>query len=170
MFTDRIEHYLPARKGRGHILRLIRDMIYFEPQHPGTDLNCGLEFLNHIIKKKCTAFIISDFFTDIDFEQKLRLANYRHDVFAGILTDQRERELPNVGLVDLEDPETGRRLVIDTTTASARKRYQQLAAAQRERLASLFTRCKVDAVYLDTGRSYLDAIVSFFRQARRRRR
>lgn len=170
IFTDRIEHYLPANKGRGHVMRLIRDMIYFEPKSRGTDLNCGLEFLSHLIKRKCTAFLISDFLTETDFEETLRLANYRHDVFAGILTDRRERELPNVGLVELEDPESGRRVVLDTGGASARRQFKQIAAERRERLQALLNRCSVDSVFLDTGRSYIDAVVAFFRQTRRRRR
>jgi uncharacterized protein (DUF58 family) len=170
LFTDRIEHFLPPAKGRAHVMRLIRDMLYFEPKAKTTDLNCGLEFLCHLVKRKCTAFLISDFLTATDFEERLRLANYRHDVFAGILTDRRERELPNVGLVDLEDPETGARVVLDTARASARRRFQQAAVEHREKLQALLTRCAVDAVVLDTGRSYVDAIVAFFRQTRRRRR
>jgi len=170
LFTDRIEHYCPPGKGRAHVLRLIRDMIYFEPRSQGTDLNCGLEFLNHIVKKRCTAFLISDFLSEIDFEQKLRLANYRHDVFAVVMVDRREREMPNIGLVELEDPENGRRVVIDTTTREARRRFKQLTAQHRERLQAMLNRCRVDTVALDTSRSYIDTIVSFFRQARRRRR
>jgi uncharacterized protein (DUF58 family) len=170
LFTDRIEHYVPPAKGRAHILRLIRDMIYFEPQGRATDLNCGLEFLSRLIKRQCSAFLISDFLSVVDFEERLRLANFRHDVFAAILTDRRERELPNVGLIELEDPENGQRVVLDTGGRGARRRFQQVTAEHRERLLALLTRCGVDSVFLDTSRSYIDAIVAFFRQARRRRR
>lgn len=170
IFTHRIEHYLPPNKGRGHVMRLIRDMIFFKPQAKTTDLNCGLEFLSHLVRRKCTAFLISDFLSEIDFEERLRLANYRHDLFAAILTDRRERELPDVGLLDLEDPETGKRVVIDTGSAGARRRFQQITAAHREKIQALLKRCAVDAVTLDTSRSYIDAIVGFFRQARRRKR
>ncbi|NTV52689.1 MAG: DUF58 domain-containing protein [Candidatus Firestonebacteria bacterium] len=169
IFTDRIEHYCLPNKGRAHVMRMIRDMIYFEPKSRKTDLNCGLEFLSHIIKKKCTAFLISDFLSDIDFEEKLRLANFRHDVFAAILTDRREREMPNVGIVELEDPETGKRAVIDTGSRRARRQFKQLAEAHRQKLEDLLGRCKTDLVYLDTSRSFVDAIVSFFRRARRRK-
>jgi len=170
LFTDRVEHYLPPTKGRGHVMRLIRDLIYFEPKYRGTDINCGLEFLNHIVKRRCTAFLFSDFLSEPDFEEKLRLANYRHELFAGILTDPRERELPDVGIVDLEDPENGKRVVIDTGSRSARNRFKQLAEAHRERIKAALNRCKVDSVCLDTSRSYIDAIVTFFRRTRGRRR
>jgi uncharacterized protein (DUF58 family) len=169
IFTDRIEHFALPGKGRGHVMRLIRDMIFFEPKSAKTDLNCGLEFLSHIVKKKCTAFIISDFLSDIDFEEKLRLANFRHDVFAAILTDRREREMPNVGIVELEDPETGKRVVIDTGSKKARKQFKQLAEDHRVKLEELLARCKTDLVYLDTGRSFVDAIVAFFKRAGKRK-
>jgi uncharacterized protein (DUF58 family) len=169
IFTDRIEHYCLPNKGRGHVMRLIRDMIFFEPKSVKTDLNCGLEFLNQIVKKKCTAFVISDFLSDVDFEQKLRLANFRHDVFAAILTDRREREMPNVGIVELADPETGKKVVIDTGSRNARKQYKQLAEEHRLKLEDLLGRCKTDLVYLDTSRSFVDAIVAFFRRAGKRK-
>jgi uncharacterized protein (DUF58 family) len=169
IFTDRIEHYCPPKKGRGHVMRLIRDMIFFEPKSSLTDLNCALEFLNHIVKKKCTAFLISDFLSEIDFEEKLRLANYRHDVLAAIMTDRREREMPNVGIVELEDPETGRRAVLDTGSRKARKQFKQLAEEHRRNLEALLGRCKADFVYLDTANSFVDAIIAFFKRAGRRK-
>jgi uncharacterized protein (DUF58 family) len=169
IFTDRIEHFCLPGKGRAHVMRLIRDMIFFEPKSVKTDLNVGLEFLSHIIKKKCTAFLISDFLSEIDFEEKLRLANFRHDIFAAILTDRREREMPNVGIVELEDPETGKKVVIDTGSRRARKQFKQLAEEHRLKLEEMLGRCKTDLVYLDTSRSFVDAIVSFFRRAARRK-
>ncbi len=169
MFTDRIEHFIPANKGRSHIMRIIRDMIAFEPRSNHTDLNCALEFLTHIVKKKTTAFLVSDFLAEIDFEDNLRKANYRHDLNALIMTDRREREIPNIGIVELEDPETGKRLVIDTGSRKARRQFRELSEQHREKLAGILQRCRVDSVDLDTGQSYVDAIVNFFRKRQGRK-
>jgi len=169
MFTDRIEHYIPANKGRSHTMRVIRDMIAFEPRSNKTDVNCVLEFLTHIVKKKSTVFLVSDFFTEIDFEENLRKANFRHDVNALVLTDRREREIPNVGIIELEDPETGKRVILDTGSKKARRRFKELAQEHREKLDRIFTRCCVDATELDTGQSYVDAIVTFFRRRQGRK-
>jgi len=169
LFTDRIEQYIPAAKGRSHIMRIIRDMIAFEPQSKGTDLNCALEFLCHIVKRKCTAFLVSDFLSNIDFEENLRRARYRHDLNACIMTDRRERELPNVGILELEDPETRQRVILDTGSRKTRKRFKELTAAHRGKIDEMLKRCHVDSVDLDTGASYVDAIVGFFRKRGSRR-
>jgi uncharacterized protein (DUF58 family) len=169
MFTDKIEHFIPAKKGRAHIMRVIRDMIAFQPKSLTTDLNCALDFLTHIVKKKCTVFLVSDYMTEIDFEENLRRANFRHDVNALVMTDRREREIPNLGIVEFEDPETGKRVVFDTGGKKARRRFKELAQQQQEKIAGIFQRCRVDAVDLDTGESYVDAIVGFFRKRQRRK-
>lgn len=164
LFTDRIEHYSPPRKGRAHILRMIRDMIYHQPQSRGTDINCALNFLTHLVKRKSTVFLISDFLTSADYEHNLRQARYRHDVTAVVMTDRREREIPNVGVLELEDAETGQRVILDTASRKFRDQYREQASANAERLQSLFKRCRVDSVQLDTGQSYFDAVLRFFRQ------
>ncbi len=170
IFTDRIEHFIPPKKGRMHIMRLIRDMIYFQPRSRNTDLNCVLEFLTHLVKKRCTAFLISDFLSGINFEENLRRANFRHDLNAVVLTDQREREMPNVGILELQEPESGKRVVIDTGSRRARERFNHFSREHRKKLMDLFKRCRVDSVDLDTAKSYVDAIVAFFRKRLRRRR
>lgn len=171
MFTDKIEHYIPPQKGTSHIMRVIRDMIAFEPQSAKTDINAGLEFLTHIVKKKCTAFLVSDFITTSDYEENLKRANYRHDVNALIMTDRREREMPDVGIIELQDPETGEKVVIDTGSKKVREQFKQLTARHREQMTGIFTRCHVDHTNLDTNESYVNAIVSFFkrRQGRKKR-
>ncbi|MBN1596189.1 DUF58 domain-containing protein [candidate division FCPU426 bacterium] len=169
MFTDKIEHFIPANKGKSHIMRVIRDMIAFDPQSNKTDVNCALEFLTHIVKKKSTVFLVSDFYSDIDFEENLRRANFRHDINVLVLTDRREREIPNVGIVELEDPESGRRVIIDTGSKKARRRFKELAQKHRESLDTIFTRCHVDSTDLDTAQSYVDAIVAFFKRRQGRK-
>ncbi len=170
LFTDRIEHFLPPKKGRMHTMRLIRDMIYFQSRSRNTDLNCVLEFLTHLVKKKCTAFLISDFLSGINFEENLRRANFRHDLNAVVLTDQREREMPNVGILELQEPESGKRVVIDTGSRRAREQFNHFSREHRKKLMALFKRCRVDSVDLDTAKSYVDVIVAFFRKRLRRRR
>ncbi|MCK5218296.1 DUF58 domain-containing protein [bacterium] len=170
LFTDRVEHFIPPKKGRMHIMRLIRDMIYFQPRSRNTDMNCVLEFLTHLVKKKCTVFLISDFLSGINFEENLRQANFRHDLNAVVLTDQREREMPNVGILELQEPESGKRVVIDTGSRRARERFNHFSREHRQNLLNLFKRCRVDSVDLDTAKSYVDVIVAFFRKRHRRRR
>lgn len=170
MFTDKIEHYIPPSKGTSHIMRVIRDMIAFEPESMKTDINACLEFLTHIVKKKCTAFLVSDFITEIDYEENLKRANYRHDVNALIMTDRREREIPNIGIVELQDPETGKKIVVDTGSKKARQQFKAITSEHREKMANILTRCHVDFTNLDTGESYVNAIVNFFKQRQGRKR
>ncbi|MCD4814461.1 DUF58 domain-containing protein [bacterium] len=169
LFSDRVEHFIPANKGSSHVMRVIRDMIAFEPQSNKTDVNCALEFLTHLVKKKSTVFLVSDFFTEIDFEENLRRANFRHDVNALFLTDRREREIPNMGIVELEDPETGKRVVFDTGSKKARRRFKELAQTHKESLEAVMKRCMVDFTDLDTGQSYVDSIVNFFQRRQGRK-
>ncbi len=170
MFTDRIEHYIPPKKGSGHIMRVIRDMIAFEPESSRTDINTCLEFLTHIIKKKSTVFLVSDFITEVDYEENLKRANYRHDINALVMTDRREREMPNIGIIELQDPETGQKVVIDTGSKKARQQFEELTAKHRSDMAGIFTRCHVDFTELDTNDSYVNALINFFKRRLGRKR
>jgi uncharacterized protein (DUF58 family) len=169
IFTDREERYVPPRKGRNHVLRVIREVLTFEPAGRRTNLTLALESLSRGIRRRSVAFVVSDFL-DSGFEQSLRIANRKHDLVAISLSDPREMELPPVGILELEDAETGRTLLVDTWDRQVRERY---AASARERVEArrrLFRRNKVDSVELTTGLPYDVPLVRFFRERARRLR
>ena len=169
VFTDREERYVPPRKGRNHVLRVIREVLTFEPVGRRTDLKLALESLSRGIRRRSVAFVVSDFL-DSGFEQALRIANRKHDLIAVSLSDPREMELPPVGILELEDAETGRTLLVDTWDRGVRERY---AAEARERIEArrrLFRQNKVDSVELTTGLPYDVPLVRFFRDRARRLR
>ena len=169
IFTDREERYVPPRKGRNHVLRVIREVLTFQPVGRGTNLTLALESLARGIRRRSVAFVVSDFL-DADFERALRLANRKHDVIALSLSDPREMELPPVGLLELEDAESGRRMLVDTWD---RKAMQQFAAHQKARAETrrrIFRRNEVDFVELSTSSPYDLPLIRFFHERARRLR
>jgi len=168
MFTDRIELALPPRKGTHHVLRVIREILSARPTGRGTDLPGALEHLERVTSRRCVTFVVSDFL-DRQWERALRIAARRHDVIAVVLDDPRERELPAVGLVELEEAETGERYVVDTGSAAVRAAFARTAAAARAERDRMLRAADVDAVAVRTDRPYADALLRFFRMRERRR-
>jgi uncharacterized protein (DUF58 family) len=172
VFTDQVELFISPRKGRRHVLRLIRDLLAFEPQGYGTDLKLALNTINRVLKRRSIVFLISDFLTPPDsYRSVLQVSNRRHDVIAVTLSDPREREWPNVGLLALEDAETGRMQWVDTDSRQWREsfaaRVNELQLA-RERV---FRRAKVDRINITTDTEYVTPLTVFFeKRARRLRR
>ncbi len=169
IFTDREERYVPPRKGRNHVLRVIREVLTFQPIGKRTDLSLALESLARGVRRRSVAFIVSDFLS-ADYERALRLANRKHDLIALSLSDPREQDLPPVGILELEDAETGRRILVDTWD---RRGIKQFAASARERAEArrrLFRRNEVDFVELSTASPYDIPLVKFFRERARRLR
>jgi uncharacterized protein (DUF58 family) len=167
IFTDGIELYVPPSKGRRHVLRVIRDVLYFKPKGRGTNIPEALHFLNGVSKRRAVAFLVSDFMAE-GYEAPLRIANRRHDVIAVTVTDPREESLPDVGLVHVRDAESGREVLVDTGDGAVRKKYAlagERRAAQRE---EIFRRTRVDAIHVRTDRDYIDEIYRFFRMRERR--
>jgi uncharacterized protein (DUF58 family) len=169
IFTDREERYVPPRKGRNHVLRVISEVLTFQPRGKGTDLAMALESLARGIRRRSVAFVVSDFLC-ADFERELRLANRKHDLIALSLSDPRESELPAVGILELEDAETGRRILVDTWDRAGRKRFQELALERREVRRRLFRQNEVDFVELSTSLPYDAPLIRFFRERARRLR
>ena len=161
-FTDRIEKFVPARKGTGHVLRVIRELLALEPQGRGTDIAEAVDYFNRVMRRRTVAFVISDF-QDRDYEQSLRIARRRHDVIPVIVGDRREREMPPVGLVELEDNETGRRIVVDTSSPGWRRRYEEICREINEARARRFRRDKIDCIEVATGESIVEPLTKFFR-------
>jgi uncharacterized protein (DUF58 family) len=169
LFTDRIEHFIPPQKGRNRALQVIRKMLVFEPAGRGTDLGGALEYHHKVCRRRSVTFLISDFLAR-DYERPLRLVHKRHDLVPICITDPREMELPNVGLIMLRDLETGEHALIDSGSAAVRRacREQRVAAARaRERL---FRSLGLDLIEVDTRESYMRPLMRFFRLREKRRR
>ena len=168
IFTDAIELYIPPKKGASHVLRLIRDVLGFQPRGKGTDIVCALDFLGRVIHRRAVVFLLSDFLAD-GFEKRLRVAARRHDLIAVPVTDPRELELPDAGLIELEDAETGELTLVDTSDAGFRKRYAALAREREAKLRELFHSAGIDSIPVRNGKDPVRDLVVFFRRRERRR-
>jgi len=167
IFTDRVEKYIPPKKGSCHVLRLIREVLYFEPQHTRTDINCALEFLGRVIKRRSVVFLVSDFLSS-GFDKMLSIANKKHDLIAIKIADPRELELPNVGFIELEDTETGERIIIDTKNSEVRRTFQEQALKEKRKLDKGLRSIDLDHIYITTDKSYVEPLMAFFRVRARR--
>ncbi len=162
LFTDRIEKFVPPKKGRAHILRIIRELLSFEAVGTGTSIRSALEYLNHVHKKRAIAFLISDFI-DEGYDQILRIISRKHDMIAVELVDPREEILPDAGLIKFKDAETGNERWVDTADHAVRAAFVQYWKERKERRRSLFLRSKVDAIPVRIDRPYIKPIVDFFK-------
>ena len=169
MFSDHVELSLPPKKGTRHVLRVIREVLSFAPQGRGTDIAAALEHLAHVSKRRCVTFVISDFLDD-RAQLALRIANRRHDVIAVVLDDPADISLPDVGLIALEDAESGARLVLDTSDRRVREDFERRAAAARRDRDRMLRAVDVDAVGVRTDRPYAEALLRFFHMRERRQR
>ena len=167
LFTDRVELFIPPKKGRSHTLRLIREILFFEPKGRGTDPALALDYLNKIVTRRAVVFFISDFQAP-DFSHALAVSGRRHDFVAIHIQDEREKVLPNVGLIMLEDAETGEQIEINTADRNTRARFSNLAEEKAEELSRTLRRNNIDAISLRTSEDYLPALRSFFKQRERR--
>lgn len=167
MFSDHVELALPPKKGTRHVLRVIREVLSFAPQGRGTNIAAALEHLNHVTKRRCVTFIISDFL-DAQARLALKIANRRHDVIAIVLDDPRDLTLPDVGLIALEDAETGEALLLDTGDARVRRDFEVRATAARRERDRMLRGIDVDAIVVRTDRPYAEALLRFFRMRERR--
>jgi uncharacterized protein (DUF58 family) len=167
IFTDHVEKFVAPKKGRSHVLRVIREILYFKPRGKKTDITSAIEYLMKITTRRTVAFLISDFIAD-GFERKLRAANYRHDMIALRVADPREFRLPRVGLIELEDPETGERVLVDTRSERFRKKFEKLGGRRYEDQKKMFRSMNVDSVDIRTDSSYVEPLVRFFRMRERR--
>lgn len=165
--TDQVEKYIPVKKGRTHVLRVVREILYYHPRHQGTNLEVAIEYLNRVLTRTSVVFLISDFM-DQGFEKALRLMSRRHDLIAIHLSDPREKALPSIGLLEVEDPERGGRVVVDTSDRHFRERYESLAREREENLDRLFKSLGVDRVVIDIAQSYSEPLIRFFRLREKR--
>jgi uncharacterized protein (DUF58 family) len=162
MFTDRIEKFIPPKKGRAHILRLVREILGCTPQGKRTNIRAVLEYLNHVIKKRSISFVISDFI-DTEYENALRIVSKRHDVIAVTLEDPRERDLPKIGMMKMRDAESAAERWIDTDNIHIQQAFHQFWTDHDQRLERTFLSTKVDRIKIEIHKSYIQPLVSFFR-------
>lgn len=167
LFTDRVELFIPPKKGRSHTLRLIREILFFEPEGRGTEPALALDYLNRIVTRRAVVFFISDFQTP-DFSQALAVTGRRHDFVAIHIHDEREKTLPNIGIITLEDAETGEQIEINTGDRGTRRRFAEEAEEHEAALSRLLRRNNIDKITLRTGQEYLPALRAFFKQRERR--
>jgi uncharacterized protein (DUF58 family) len=171
LFTDRIEHVVPPRKGRRHVLRIIRDLLAFEPVGRGTDMVAAIDYVARMLNQKAIVFIVSDFLED-DIDHPLKLLAQRHDVVAVTVEDPSERELPDIGIARLIDPETGETFEVDTSSSNVRNAYAERVGAERESRKHLLRRLAIDEVAVRTEGGVVEPLLRFFRvrETRARRR
>jgi len=164
-FSDIIEKFIPPKKGKSHVLRIIAELIAFEPQNRGTNIPDTLRYLTNALKKRSTAFVISDFMDDhADMEKALSIANKKHDVVALKIYDERETELPPIGLVKLKDAETGGYIVVDSSSATTRKMYRDWWKNHKNKLDVLFKKCGVDYTLVNTREDYVVSLMNLFKK------
>ncbi len=168
LFTDRIERFVPPRKGTRHVLRVVRELLYHEPQGTGTDVAGALEYLNGVLRRRAVVFLISDFQAP-GFTGPLRVVRHRHDLIPVLVSDQREAELPSVRYLELLDPESGAQLLVDTSSRGFRRRYAELARQRAANLVAEFRRLRIDSLQVRTGDSFIEPLMAFFRRRGARR-
>ncbi len=163
-FSDKIEKYIPPKKGRKHILYIIREMLDFHAESKHTDVGQAVEFLTSVSKRRCTAFLLSDFYVRQDFLQQLTIANRKHDVVAIQVYDKRSRELPDVGLMKVVDAETGFEQYVDTSSRKLREAYRRYWMSREDQLRETFTKSNVDSVTIATDEDYVKSLMGLFKK------
>lgn len=161
-FSDHIEKYIPPKKGRKHILYIIREMLDFKPESKRTDVGMAVEFLTRVMKRRCTAFLLSDFYTRLSFDNALTICSRKHDIVAIQIYDQRAKELPNVGMIKIQDAETGHEMIIDTSSKKLRRAHTAYWMKRQADLRQLFSKSSVDNVSIATNDDYVKALMMLF--------
>jgi uncharacterized protein (DUF58 family) len=168
MFSDQVEYFVPPKKGRGHIQRLLRDLYYFKPQRRGTNISTAMSYLQGILKKRATIFVFSDF-QDQNFSVSIRSLARKHEVIACVIQDPSEKVLPDFGLIEMLDPETGEEMLVDTGSATFRAEYQKQLLAQDKLRGEELKKARIDVVQVMVGESFVDPLVGYFRKKNARR-
>jgi uncharacterized protein (DUF58 family) len=168
IFTDRIDMYIPPKKGTGHVLRLIRELLYFKMPRRKTNIPAAMDYLGKVVRKRATIFLVSDFL-ESDFKIPLSLLNKRHDVIAVPVRDRAEVDMPNVGLIELVDAETGEIVLIDTSSRRFRDQYRSGSVKGIDELTTIFRSINVDAINISTDKPYINDLIRFFHMRHRRR-
>ena len=167
IFTDKIEKFIPPRKGKSHVLRLLRELLYFKPEDRKTDIGMSLEYLNRVAQRRSVVFMISDFISQ-DYANQLRIVNKKHDIVAIHIIDPRELDMPSIGFIEFEDLESGERMVLDTSDPEVRRMFKNESSASLTKREKLFKSMNVDSIMIRTDQSYVEPLIKFFRMRAKR--
>lgn len=167
IFSDQVEKFVPPRKGKSHVLRVIREILYHKPQGTQTNIAAALEFLSRVARRRSVVFLVSDFISS-GYEKALQIANKRHDLVAVTITDPREIDMPDVGILELEDAETGEILLLDTSSLEVRREFAQRTREWSEQREKLFRTLAVDSIDIRTDQPYIEPLIRFFRMRAKR--
>ncbi|MBD3384572.1 DUF58 domain-containing protein [candidate division KSB1 bacterium] len=167
IFSDRVEKYVAPKKGKSHVLRVIRELLYHEPQGHQTNITEALEFLSRVTQRRAVVFLVSDFIAS-GYEKALQIANKRHDLVTITITDPREQELPSIGLIEFEDAETGETFLVDTGDADLRDEFSSQAEQRKQDRERVFKSMNIDTVSINTQQSYIDPLIRFFKMRAKR--
>lgn len=163
IFTDRVEKFIPPKKGKNHVLRVIREVLFFRPEHHATNVPSAVEHITRVLKRKSVVFLISDFYAE-HLRRPLSVLNRNHDLIAVRVSDPRELDIPPIGLVPFEDPETGEVVFVDTFSKEFRTNYEKTIQGFREQTEEMFRQLKIDFVNIETDKPYLDSLIQLFRR------
>ena len=161
-FSDRIEKFIPPKKGRKHVLRMITEILNYESKPRKTDLKMALDYLGNVAKRRSVVFILSDFFAD-NYKNELTVASKRHQIIPLVISDRRERELPDVGLLSLIDAETGKRILVDTSSPRLQRQFKERATRLTKERKQLFSQIGIDSIEIDSGGDWVMPVVAYFR-------
>jgi len=168
IFTDQIEKFVPPKKGRTHVLRVIREILYYQAKSKKTDIGLALEYLNRVVRRRSVVFLVSDLISPKNYEKPLRVLNKKHDIIALNIIDPREEVLPNIGYIELEDAETGERVLVDTSDTNIRNEFFQTNLNNKNRRNEFFRKINVDTIEIKTNESYVENLIRFFRMRAKR--
>jgi uncharacterized protein (DUF58 family) len=169
IFTDQVEKYIPPQKGRSHVLRVIREILYFKPESNKTDINAGIEHLLHVLKRHSIVFLLSDF-DDTNYYKSLKILNKKHDTIAIRTFDKREKNLPDIGLVTFYDAESGEEITINTSDKNAKQEYENYIEQKRQNFVNRARKINLDHIEIDVSKSYIKPLINFFKMRERRLR
>ncbi len=167
IFTDRIEKFVPPKKGKKHVLRVLRELLYHEPEGRGTDISMALEYLSRITHRRAVVFLVSDFISP-DYQKAMQIANKRHDLVAITITDPREMDLPDIGLIELEDAETGEVVLLDSADVMTRQMFNTETSELKLKRDKLLRSMSIDSIDVRTDISYVEPLIKFFRARAKR--
>lgn len=167
LFSDQIEHFVPPKKGRGHVYRILRDLYYHRPRSNRTNIRQALEYTQGVLKKKSTVFVFSDFI-DKGFDESLRMIGRKHDTVAVVVEDKAEVEIPDIGLADLQDPETGEIITVDTSSTTFRRDFMAEAQRLRQERDQLLRKAQVEKIEVVTNEDIVDPLIAYFKKRNRR--
>ena len=163
-FSDKIEKYIPPKKGKSHILRIIRELVNLEPEHKKTNLTQALKYLTNVIKKKSIVFVVSDFIDENSFEDAIKIANKKHDIVALRIYDKLEKEFPSIGLIRIKDNETGKMQWVDTSDSGFKKQMKMNQLEKEKSITTLFNKAGIDNTSISTGENYIKPLVNLFKR------